>query len=47
VMDEAGLDSLRTGVEFLVDLKYLKPSQSNLIDEVFDGSIQERSLRSV
>lgn len=46
IMDEAGVESLRVGVQFLVDLKYLKPSQSNLIDEVFDGSIQERSIQS-
>lgn len=45
VMDVAGLESLRTGVEFLVDLKYLKPSQANLIDAVFDGSVQEKSLK--
>jgi NitT/TauT family transport system substrate-binding protein len=44
LMDEAGLESLRNGVEFLVDLKYLKPSQANLIDQVFDGSLQEASL---
>lgn len=43
IMDEAGLESLRAGVRFLVDLKYLKPAQTNLIDQVFDGSIQERT----
>jgi NitT/TauT family transport system substrate-binding protein len=43
IMDEAGLESLRTGVKFLVDLKYLKPAQTNLINQVFDGSIQERT----
>lgn len=46
VMDEAGLESLRNGVGFLVDLKYLKPTQANLLDEVFDGSVQEESLKS-
>lgn len=45
-MDEAGLASLDRGVKLLVDLKYLKSSQANLMDEVFDGSIQEESMKS-
>jgi NitT/TauT family transport system substrate-binding protein len=46
IMDRAGVESLRSGVGFLVDLKYLKPTQANLIDEVFDSSVQEKSLKS-
>jgi NitT/TauT family transport system substrate-binding protein len=45
VMDEKGVDSLRNGVGFLADLGYLQPEQTNLIDTVFDGSIQEQSLK--
>jgi NitT/TauT family transport system substrate-binding protein len=45
-MDKAGLASLDRGVKLLVDLKYLKSNQANLMDEVFDGSIQEESMKS-
>jgi NitT/TauT family transport system substrate-binding protein len=46
ILNEAGVQSLRNGVGFLADLKYLKPEQTNLIDTVFDGSIQEKSLKT-
>jgi NitT/TauT family transport system substrate-binding protein len=45
VMDEAGVQSLKNGVGYLVDLGYLTPEQTNLIDQVFDGSVQEQSLQ--
>lgn len=45
VMDEAGIQSLQNGVGFLADLKYLKPDQTNVIDTVFDGAAQEKSLK--
>jgi NitT/TauT family transport system substrate-binding protein len=44
VLDEAGVQSLRNGVGFLADLGYLKPEQTTLIDTVFDGTVQEKSL---
>lgn len=44
VMDEEGLQSLRNGVGYLVDLGYLQSEQTEIIDQVFDGSIQEQSL---
>lgn len=46
IMDEAGVQSLRNGVGFLADLGYLEPDQTNLIDEIFDGSVQETSLQT-
>jgi NitT/TauT family transport system substrate-binding protein len=45
VMDDAGVQSLKNGVGYLVDLGYLKPEQTNLIDQVFDGTAQEKSLK--
>lgn len=45
VLDTAGVDSLRNGVGFLADLQYLKPEQTSLIDAVFAGEIQEKSLK--
>jgi NitT/TauT family transport system substrate-binding protein len=45
VMDDAGVQSLKNGVGYLVDLGYLKPEQTNLIDQVFDGAAQEKSLK--
>lgn len=45
VMDEAGVQSLRNGVGYLADLGYLQPDQTNLIDEVFDATAQEKSLK--
>lgn len=45
VMDEKALQSLTNGVGFLADLGYLKKDQTNLIDAVFDGSTQEKSLK--
>lgn len=45
VMDEKGIQSLRNGVGFLADLKYLRLDQTNLIDTVFDGTTQEKSLK--
>jgi NitT/TauT family transport system substrate-binding protein len=45
VMDEKGVQSLKNGVGFLADLGYLKKDQTNLIDTVFDGSVQEKSLK--
>jgi NitT/TauT family transport system substrate-binding protein len=45
VLDEAGVQSLKNGVGFLADLKYLKPNQTNLIATVFDGAVQEQSLK--
>lgn len=45
VMDAAGIQSLKNGVGYLVDLGYLKPEQTNLIDVVFDGVAQEKSLK--
>lgn len=46
VMDAKGVQSLKNGVGFLADLGYLKKDQTNLIDTVFDGSIQEKSLQA-
>lgn len=46
VMDQAGLQSLRNGVGYLADLGYLKKEQTNLIDTVFDGSVQGKSLKT-
>jgi NitT/TauT family transport system substrate-binding protein len=46
VLDEAAVQSLKNGVGFLADLKYLKPAQTNLIATVFDGSVQEKSLKT-
>jgi NitT/TauT family transport system substrate-binding protein len=37
VLDEAGLQSLHNGVGYLIELGYLK---ADLIDEIFDGSVQ-------
>jgi NitT/TauT family transport system substrate-binding protein len=45
VMDEKALQSLKNGVGFLADLGYLKKDQTNLLDKVFNGSIQEKSLK--
>lgn len=45
VMDEKGVQSLKNGVGFLADLGYLRQDQTNLIDTVFDGSVQEQSLK--
>lgn len=45
VMDEKGVQSLKNGVGFLADLGYLKSDQTNLISTVFDGSVQEKSLK--
>jgi NitT/TauT family transport system substrate-binding protein len=47
VMDKLGLESLDRGVKLLADLKYLRASQTDLIRDVFDGSIQERSMKVV
>jgi NitT/TauT family transport system substrate-binding protein len=45
VLDKQGVESLKNGVGFLADLGYLKADQTNLIDTVFDGSVQEESLK--
>jgi NitT/TauT family transport system substrate-binding protein len=45
VMDEKGVQSLKNGVGFLADLGYLRQDQTNLIDTVFDGEVQEKSLK--
>jgi NitT/TauT family transport system substrate-binding protein len=46
VLDEKGVASLKNGVGFLADLGYLRQDQTNLIDTVFDGSVQEQSLKT-
>lgn len=46
VMDKAGLASMHNGVGYLADLGYLKKEQTNLLDTVFDGSVQEKSLKT-
>ncbi|MGJ3253963.1 MAG: ABC transporter substrate-binding protein [Elainellaceae cyanobacterium] len=46
VMDDEAVQSLKNGVGYLVDLGYLTPEQTDLIDDVFDGSIQEKSFQT-
>jgi NitT/TauT family transport system substrate-binding protein len=45
IMDDTAVQSLRNGVGYLVDLGYLQPEQTNLIDEVFDSSAQEKAMQ--
>ena len=40
VLDKAGVQSLKNGVGYLVDLGYLK---EDVVDQVFDGSLQPRA----
>jgi len=46
IMDQVALQSIRKGVSYLVDMGYLKPEQKNISDNVFDNSIQEKSLKA-